>query len=105
MSETILADGFVFKRPREGAPDFVKGSLSIKAEEAIAFINRHQSNGWVNLDLLKSKDKPVLYLKLNTWKKEIPDEKETDPAKISELKALKAQPAERQKHPGDKIPW
>lgn len=64
---TIFADGFIFKRAREGAPEFVKGSLSIKVEEAKAFLDKHNNDGWVNLDLLKSQ-KNTLYLKLNDWK-------------------------------------
>jgi hypothetical protein len=46
--EKIFADGFVFKR-NENAPDFVVGRVSIKVEEAIAFIKKHEENGWVNL--------------------------------------------------------
>ena len=44
--EKIFADGFVFKR-NEHAPDFVVGRISIKVEEAIAFLKQHQKNGWV----------------------------------------------------------
>ena len=66
--EKIWADGFRFEKPREGAPEFVKGRISIKVPEAIAFLNLHQSNaGWVNLDLKKSKE-GKLYLELNTFK-------------------------------------
>lgn len=68
--ETIFLDGFMFKRPREGAPSFVKGALSIKVDEAIAFLQKHNNNGWVNADLLTSKDNSKLYFKLNTWKPE-----------------------------------
>ena len=35
--EKIFADGFSFKR-NENAPDFVVGRLSIKVDEAIAFV-------------------------------------------------------------------
>lgn len=69
MAEKIFADGFRFEKPREGAPEFVKGRISIKVPEAIAFLQLHQSNaGWVNLDLKKSKEKGTLYLELNTFK-------------------------------------
>ena len=53
-NETIFADGFIFKR-KENAPDFVVGSQSIKVEEAIAFLQANQKNGWVNLDIKQSK--------------------------------------------------
>jgi len=66
-SSAVFADGIIFKRPREGAPDFVKGSLSFKVEEAVAFLQKHVDNGWVNVDLKKSKG-GKLYLQLNDWK-------------------------------------
>jgi len=69
QNETIFLNGFIFKRPRTGAPDFVKGEMSIKADEAIAFIQKHAKNGWLNADLLASKDNTKLYFKLNTWEK------------------------------------
>ena len=67
--ETVFLSGFIFKRPRAGGPDFVKGEMSIKADDAIAFIQQHAKNGWVNADLLASKDNTKLYFKLNTWEK------------------------------------
>lgn len=68
--ETILAKGFFFERPSEKAPEFVKGKVSIKVEEAIEFLKEHKNEaGYVNLDLLTSKEnKP--YFKLNNWKKD-----------------------------------
>lgn len=68
-TETIFPDGIIFKKPREGAPDFVRGSLSFKVDEAVEFLKKHSHNGWVNIDILKS-EKGNTYLKLNTWKKE-----------------------------------
>ena len=35
--EKVFADGFSFKR-QENAPDFVVGRLSVKCDEAVAFI-------------------------------------------------------------------
>lgn len=75
--EPIFADGFFFDRPREGAPDFVKGRMSIMAEKAIAFITKHKNEaGYVNLDFLKSKDGKKLYFQLNTWKPDMSDKPE-----------------------------
>ena len=48
--EKVFADGFSFRR-NEKAPDFVVGNLSIKADEAIQFINSHKREGWVNLSI------------------------------------------------------
>ncbi len=67
QKETVFMDGFIFKRPKEGVPTFVKGHLSIKTSEAIAFLQKHDKGGWVNADLLASKDNTKLYFKLNVW--------------------------------------
>ena len=45
QEEKIFADGFVFKRS-ENAPDFVVGRVSIKVDDAVAFIQQHVKNGW-----------------------------------------------------------
>jgi len=69
--EKIFVDGMMFKKPRDGAPDFVKGTISVKAVEFTEFLKKYETNGWVNLDLKKSKE-GKLYLELNTWKPEKP---------------------------------
>ena len=63
--EKIFANGFSFKR-RENAPDFVIGNQSIKVDDAISFLNKHQKNGWVNLDVKQAKNGNY-YLELDTW--------------------------------------
>lgn len=65
QEEKIFADGFVFKR-NEKAPDFVVGRLSIKVEEAIAFIKQHEKNGWVNLGV-KTARSGNYYIELDTF--------------------------------------
>ena len=50
QDEKIFADGFSFKR-NEKAPDFVVGRLSMKVDEAVAFIRQHEKGGWVNLNI------------------------------------------------------
>lgn len=63
--EKIFAQGFLFKR-NDRAPDFVVGSLSIKLEEAIPFLEDHEKNGWVNLSIKQSKGGKY-YLDLDTF--------------------------------------
>lgn len=71
--EVIFADGIMFTKKRDGAPDFVKGGVSVRVEDFYAWAKQHvNQNGFVNLDLLKSKEKGTLYFKLNDWKKPIP---------------------------------
>ena len=70
MAEKIFVDGMIFKKPRAGAPEFVKGSISIKVADFSKFMREHaKGKEWVNLDLKKSA-KGNLYLELNTWQKD-----------------------------------
>ena len=52
--DKIFADGFSFKT-RENQPDFVVGRLSIKVEDALAFLKERASDGWVNLNINKAR--------------------------------------------------
>ena len=65
QEEKIFADGFVFKR-NENAPDFVVGRISIKVDEAVAFIKQHQKNGWINLGV-KTARSGNYYIDLDTF--------------------------------------
>ena len=57
----------IFKRPKEGKPDFIKGHIAIKVEDFSKFMQQYKkSDGWLNIDLLMSKENK-LYLKLDTW--------------------------------------
>ena len=70
MSEDkIFTDGLIFKLPRDTAPDFVKGSLSVKVEEFKTWLDAHVDNGWVNIDLKVSQGGKA-YAEKNTWKPE-----------------------------------
>ena len=65
MSDIEFVNGLVFKLPRDGAPDFVKGSLSIKVEEMITFLSGKKTD-WVNIDLKVSKAGKA-YAQVNTF--------------------------------------
>lgn len=65
QDEKIFADGFSFKR-NEKAPDFVVGRLSLKADDAVAFIREHERNGWVNLNI-KTARSGNHYVELDTY--------------------------------------
>ena len=61
-------DGLFVKNPRENAPDFVKGSLSILIDKFIPYLkSKANAKGFVNIDLLVSQE-GHLYAKLNEWK-------------------------------------
>ncbi len=63
-----FVDGLFVKNPRENAPEFVKGSLSILVDKFIPYLkSKANAKGYVNIDLLVSQD-GNLYAKLNDWK-------------------------------------
>jgi hypothetical protein len=64
--DIVFADGFILKR-NDNAPEFVVGRLSVKVEEAVEFLNKNESNGWVNIELKQSKSGKY-YCELDTWK-------------------------------------
>lgn len=63
-----FVDGLIIKAPREGAPEFVKGSISIKREELIQWLSNKQDE-WINLDIKESRG-GKWYAQINTWKPE-----------------------------------
>jgi len=65
-NQAEFLNGLIVKKPREGAPDFVKGSISIKREELIQALSA-KSDEWINLDIKESRD-GKLYAQVNTWK-------------------------------------
>ena len=65
QEEKIFANGFSFKR-NENAPDFVVGRLSLKVDDAIAFMKEHEKNGWVNLNI-KTARSGNPYVELDTY--------------------------------------
>jgi hypothetical protein len=65
QQEKIFADGFIFKRNPK-APQFVVGRVSMKVEEAIAFLKTHEKNGWVNVDIKEARSGNH-YIELDTF--------------------------------------
>ena len=79
QKEKIFADGFSFKR-RDNAPEWVVGNLSIKADEAIAFIKNNTKNGWVNLNINYSQSGKA-YVELDTFEPKGNAQAKAEPAK------------------------
>ena len=65
-NQVIFTNGMIAKR-QDSAPDFVLCNLSVKVDEFIQFLQQHQNNGWVNIDVKRSK-KGKVFASLNTWK-------------------------------------
>lgn len=70
--EVIFPEGIYFKLPKENAPDFVKGQVSIKKADFITWIMK-QTGEWINLDAKISKSDKG-YFQVNTWKPDAPSE-------------------------------
>ncbi len=79
MSETIFPEGLRVFPPRDGAPDFVKGSLIITLNELIAFcknnpsyLTEYNGNKQLKLSILESKNDPrKLNLTVDTYRPEV----------------------------------
>ena len=65
-NEIEFPKGFIVKKPRDGAPDFVKASISIKREELIEWLSSKDGD-WVNLDVKEAKS-GHWYASVNTLK-------------------------------------
>lgn len=63
--ERTFADGFIIKR-RENAPEFVIANISVKVDDAIAFLRKHEKKGWVNLSAKRGRSGNP-YLELDTY--------------------------------------
>jgi hypothetical protein len=64
--ETNFADGMIVKDKREKAPDFVKCHVSFKVGEFVDTLQKYDREGWVNVDILRSKG-GKLYAKIDLW--------------------------------------
>ena len=80
-----FVDGLFVKAPRAGAPDFVKGAISIKREELIKWLQSREGD-WVNLDIKESKT-AKWYAQVNDWK---PDAEASKKPASYDLKPNKA---------------
>ena len=66
MTDPIFPVGIRVFPPREGAPEFVKGALSIETNKFCAWLGQ-QPEPTVRLDIKQSRN-GKWYLQLNTWK-------------------------------------
>jgi hypothetical protein len=66
VSDKEFAEGLIVKLPRDGAPDYVIGSLSIKRDEFLAWLGSRDGE-WVNLNLKRGKSGKA-YAEVDNWK-------------------------------------
>lgn len=98
--EKIFADGFSFKR-NENAPDFVVGKLSMKVEEAIAFMKKHQQNGWVSIEIKYGRSGNA-YCELNTFQ---PTQKTNAPKSKGNIEQNFQEEAIKEMEQEDELPF
>lgn len=78
--DLIFVEGFRFFKPRDGAPQSIKGNIVINLAELREFIKKYDVKELLRIDLRKSETKGTYYTTLNTWKpvaketEEIPEE-------------------------------
>ena len=76
----------LFAKRNEKAPDFVVCGLSVKTDEFIQFLRENTNEkGYVNLQVLKSRDKGTIYAVLDTF------EPKTNSTPTQEKKSVKTQ--------------
>ena len=83
-----FVDGLIVKAPRQGAPDFVKGSISIRTAELLEWLGARKSEEWINVDIKESRG-GKWYAQVNTWK---PDPNRQNSADSSGPAAAPAEP-------------
>ena len=97
--DKIFVDGMIVKR-HENAPDFVICSLSLKGKELTEFMRQHHKEGWVNIQVKRSKG-GKLYAELDTWK---PTQGEAARDGMEQARAA-AQPAPVNDFESDSMPF
>lgn len=70
--QIIFPKGMMLKKRSEKTPEWIKLSISFKADEFIKFLEEHQNlGGWLTIDLKEKKgEKGNYYFALNTFKPE-----------------------------------
>lgn len=66
MSEKKFIDGLLVKAPRDGAPEYVVGKLSLKREALIGWLQQ-QDGEWINADI-KVAQNGNWYAQVDDWK-------------------------------------
>lgn len=105
QKERVFADGFRFER-KESAPEYVVGRLSLKIDEAVAFIKKHaNANGWINLSVMIGRSGNP-YVELDTYEPtQNTEAQEVKPASKSGLKSKPAPEPEVEEEDDDELPF
>ena len=66
MAENKFVPGMIAKAPRDGAPEYVKGKISIKVAELRDYLNELDQD-WLNADIKVSQN-GKWYIAIDDWK-------------------------------------
>ena len=66
MSDKEFPNGLILKAPRDGAPDYVIGSVSIRKADFLAWLKGREGD-WVNLNLKRGQS-GKWYAEVDSWK-------------------------------------
>ena len=67
--ENKFVDGFYYNEPDEKTPSFILARLSFNKARFLTWLdNQVDDNGYVKVDVLRSKDGSKIYATLNDWK-------------------------------------
>lgn len=91
-TEKEFPEGLILKAPRDGAPDYVIGSVSIRKADFLAWLNGREGD-WVNLNLKRGQS-GKWYAEVDNWK---PQGGGTGPTRRA--------PDPRKEEPEDEIPF
>lgn len=80
----VFVEGMSFRSVPPTAPETVRGSISFKVKEMMDFLQKNvDGKGWVNIKMMKSKEKGSIYFILDTYKPK------TDPVATQEYNNTK----------------
>lgn len=82
MADKIFADGFHYEPKEIEKAPWIKGQISVRVNDAIAFLQKHKNErGFVTIDVKVGKS-GSWYCELNTWKPNMEVKENTEPDSI-----------------------
>jgi transglutaminase-like putative cysteine protease len=104
MTEKNFANGLRFTTPSEKAPEWVKGQISVKLEDFIAWAQANvDERGWLNIDVKESKN-GSLYCELNTYRRDKTGQNRTQ-VKTRQIKTPALQVEEPEEEVEEALPF
>lgn len=97
MSDIEFPSGLFAKAPHPNAPSFVKGSLSLKREALIEWL-QGKDGEWINCQIKETKDGSKWSVSVDNWKPEQKGERQ-------ESRPAQSAPAQSGEFQDDDIPF